>query len=244
MESAFMPTFIAMIFILSILLIMMIVSYASKRKRKIEQTKIINKAIQDHNLDISKSKKVYILHTHHYFHLWFINDTFYLLCDISKYENYGSRTKPFDLITIMKKDIKYYFKDGQLLSEVTGTGDTVRSLFVDNYYRASINTRILDKRSCRLFFTKDGEDQIIEFANDDFYTFKDLIPEKDYEIFISNQKEKMRTMPTKSDLPFTTNTNNELKAKLTQLKELYEAELITAEEYRSKKENLLHSSIN
>lgn len=152
------------------------------------------------------------------------------------YDQIGILKAPYYRIPINK--IRYYVQEGEIISKTTGYGGGSSYSLVNGWNGkvnpVNISTTIEDTKHTRLYFEdENGKDIILTFGYDDFHTLKKIIPLKDYEIV---QKSYINPETEVNQI-----NTGDIKIKLQELKELRNQDLITDNEYDSKRIQLLDS---
>lgn len=199
--------------------------------------------------------------------IWIFNDSLYLMVEwnefkriiknrIRQYES-GTLTKmmtnaedyPFKYTCISIKNIKYFTKEGELhyTTEVTGGGgggSSVKGAVVGGLIAGGAgavvgsrnkmneirsNTVAHDTRKTVLKYFENGKLKSMEFGLEYYNAFEELMPDKEYNIVVNNSSNK----------PNTEKEEVNIKVRLKKLNELKDEGLITEDEYRLKKQELL-----
>lgn len=116
--------------------------------------------------------------------------------------------------------IKYYTQTGEIISDVSG--------YNEMWDRYTIETHHRDNKRTELYYSFGNQDYIMSFAYNDFSVLRKLIPEYDYNFVISNTSSRNNKM---------TNIQNRLE----DLQTLMDNNLITYEEYESKRKSILEA---
>lgn len=155
------------------------------------------------------------------FYLWLENNAIKIFA--AKWE-----AEYFQLRTIPIANIIFYSREGEVHTETYGYGGGSSYSMVTGWNGkvdpVVISTELKDNRKTILLYQENGKDYALELGHADYLVLKKLIPEKDITI-TSNGK--------------TENKMDSLNDKLKTLKTLYEQELISKEEFETRKEQLL-----
>jgi len=129
--------------------------------------------------------------------------------------------------------ILFYRQLGSVYTTVSGSGGESSFSYITGFHGKinpiKITSEVHDERSTQLFYDDGQKDCVLVFQENDFYTLKQLIPLKDYDVIIISQGIKS---PDDS-IP------NDDFMRLDKIAKLHEAGLITDEEYMKKKEEIL-----
>lgn len=127
--------------------------------------------------------------------------------------------------------IMFYREVGEVHTEVKGSGGHSSYSPITGFHGkinpVIISTEVKDNRSIQLFYDDGEKDGVIIFKHEDYYTLRKIIPNKDYEIvnkIVANS---------------VTTPNDDIVSRMKKLKELYENELITSEEFEQRKKEML-----
>lgn len=155
------------------------------------------------------------------FYLWLENNVIKIFA--AKWE-----AEYFQLRTIPISDIIFYSREGEVYTETYGYGGGSSYSMVTGWNGKfdpiHISTELKDNRKTILLYQENGKDYALELGHADYLVLKKLIPEKDI-VVTSNGKAESKT--------------DSLDDKLKTLKNLYEQELISKEEFETRKEQLL-----
>lgn len=134
----------------------------------------------------------------------------------------------FKLRTIPISNIIFYSREGEMYTETNGYGGGSSYSMINGWNGkidpTVITTELKDNRKTVLLYRENDKDYSLELGYADYLVLKKLIPEKDM-IVVSNTKTEKQA--------------EGLDDKLKILKDLYEQELISKEEFETKKEKLL-----
>ena len=154
------------------------------------------------------------------FYLWLENNVIKIFA--AKWE-----AEYFQLRTIPISDIIFYSREGEVYTETYGYGGGSSYSMVTGWNGKidpiHISTELKDNRKTILLYQENGKDYALELGHADYLVLKKLIPEKDI-VVTSNGKAESKT--------------DSLDDKLKTLKNLYEQELISKEEFETRKEQL------
>lgn len=157
------------------------------------------------------------------FYLWLENNAIKIFA--AKWE-----AEFFQLRTIPITNIIFYSREGEVHTETHGYGGGSSYSMITGWNGKVdpivITTELKDNRKTVLLYQEKNKDYVLELGYADYLVLKKLIPEKDIAV-ISNKKAETQV--------------DSLDGKLKTLKSLYEQELISKEEFESRKEQLLQS---
>lgn len=155
------------------------------------------------------------------FYLWLENNAIKIFA--AKWE-----AEFFQLRTIPITNIIFYSREGEVHTETHGYGGGSSYSMISGWNGKVdpivITTELKDNRKTVLLYQEKNKDYVLELGYADYLVLKKLIPEKDIAV-ISNKKAETQI--------------DSLDGKLKTLKSLYEQELISKEEFESRKEQLL-----
>lgn len=155
------------------------------------------------------------------FYLWLENNAIKIFA--AKWE-----AEFFQLRTIPITNIIFYSREGEVHTETHGYGGGSSYSMITGWNGKVdpivITTELKDNRKTVLLYQEKNKDYVLELGYADYLVLKKLIPEKDIAV-ISNKKAETQV--------------DSLDGKLKTLKSLYEQELISKEEFESRKEQLL-----
>ena len=154
------------------------------------------------------------------------------------YTYYNLTDIPYYKIPVDK--IHYYTRDGEIITTTVGRGGGSSYSIVTGWNGkvnpVNIDTHITDNKHTALYYDKDEKDMVLTFQYDDYHKFKRLIPSKDYEIVQSNIIAK--PIINEGSVNQVT-SNDDISSKLKQLTSLLNEKLITEEEFKTKRNQLL-----
>lgn len=173
------------------------------------------------------------------YHIWVENNALHFFPS-TRYvtSDFGSPTRMEDnriKHTVIPFDkILCYRQIGEVYTTVEGSGgESTYSLFTGVHGKINpvkITTEVHDKRTTQLFYDDGTKDVAWVFRHDDFYTFKKLLPEKDYDVVNALIIEKAEAKQPRMQ---------SVQQRLATLKDLYEQELITKEEFENKRAEII-----
>ena len=152
------------------------------------------------------------------------------------YHDLGFNKIPYYEIPVAQ--IRYYLQTGEVISKTEGSGGHSSYSMVSGWNGKinpiEISTQIHDTKHTRLYFELDKKDIILTFDYDDFHKFKKILPLKDYDIVQTNlvQNENIKNNYNSNNIDF----NYQLRS----LKELFDEDIISEEEYSTKKAEILN----
>ena len=155
---------------------------------------------------------------------------FYLWEEDNKIKIFATKweTQFFQLRTIPVADLIFYSREGEIHTETHGYGGGSSYSMITGWNGKIdpivISTRLKDNRKTILLYRDDGKEYSLELGHDDYLVLKKRIPEKDIDV-VTKVKNEDKT--------------NTLEDKLKALKTLYEQDLITKEEFETRRERLL-----
>lgn len=143
------------------------------------------------------------------------------------YKLLGFDTIPY--YKILLSDIRYYHKDGEIISTTSGSGGGSGYSIVTGWnskvHPINITTEITDTKYTGLYYNENGKDVMLSFQYDDFHKFKKLLPLKDYQV---TQSELIKQLQ-----------DNDYSSHLTVLKKLYDENLISESDFKEKAHEIM-----
>lgn len=144
-----------------------------------------------------------------------------------------SKLEAFDYfeISIPVTGIRYYLQTGEVIAKVGGYGGGSAYSFVTGWNGKvnpiSISTQVEDNKRTDIYYSINNDENIISFSYEDFHILKRILPMYDY----NNIQGQLVSEPVVFE--------GNIKVKLQKIEELRKEGLISEEEYKSKREEIL-----
>lgn len=204
----------------------------------IENSPVVTVVKIEHHSNVNNPSYYLKYSTKHY--VWIKNNTLYLFPVFGKmiFENdngyrseYRLSSSDFVLKRVPLEKIMFYRQIGTVYTTTSGSGGESAFSPITGFHGKinpiKIESQIHDERTTQLFYDDGTRDSIIIFQEKDYYVLRKLLPQKDYQIVTISEA--------------TNNQSEDEFQRLEKLNKLYKSGLISDEDYKKKKEEILNN---